>query len=150
MKTIAMPVASARTLGVGSPTGSAPKTPHVSPVAAHLAEFVHDRECIVRRTRSCHCARRTSSAANAAATVACSLSTVACLPFCPTLEPDLLGGRPVVVAENAAHSLSAANGAGRSLHKRTIDQLVRESLMIALAMIVRGEFVQRLSEVPLT
>ena len=71
-------------------------------------------------------------------------------PFCPTLEPDLLGGRPVVVAEKPAHSLAAANGAGRSLHKRTIDQLVRESLMIALARIVRGEFVQRLSEVPLT
>ena len=32
-----------------------------------------------------------------------------------------------------------------SVVARTIDQLVRESLMIALAMIVRGELVQRLS-----
>jgi len=72
-------------------------------------------------------------------------------PFCPTLESGFsLRGRPAVVAENAAHSLPAASSASRWLPKRTIDQLVRESLVIALTMIGRGEFVQRLSEAPLT
>ena len=71
------------------------------------------------------------------------------MPFCPTLEWDrLLRGRPIVVAENPGNSLSAANDASRSVRSWRSTQLVREALVNPLAMVVRGEFVQVLWQVP--
>jgi hypothetical protein len=59
-----------------------------------------------------------------------------------------LRGRPIVLTENPSNALPPANRAGRSLLDSALDQIIRESLVIALAMVVRGQFVQRLTEVP--
>src|SRR5262245_40092000 len=70
-------------------------------------------------------------------------------PFCPTLgSRHMLRDWPVV-AEDPADSLAAANGARSSLRRRAFDQLVRESLVISLAMVMRGEFVQCVPQMPL-
>jgi hypothetical protein len=56
----------------------------------------------------------------------------------------------VVVAQKATEALTPPNGAGVRLVSNTVNQLVAETLMIALAMIVRGELSERTKEVPLT
>ena len=61
----------------------------------------------------------------------------------------ILRGRPVVVVEDPTDSLPPSNRARRSLRGRTVDQLVRQSLMIAFAVVVHRELLQCLTEVPL-
>ena len=58
--------------------------------------------------------------------------------------------RTVVVAEKATDALAPPNGAGVMLVADTVNQVVAETLMIALAMIVRDELGERTTEVPLT
>ena len=58
--------------------------------------------------------------------------------------------RAAVVAEKAADALTASNGAGVMLVSNIVNQVVAETLMIALAMIVDDELRKRTTEVPLT
>jgi hypothetical protein len=58
--------------------------------------------------------------------------------------------RTVVVAEKATEALTPPNGADVMPVSNTVNQVVAETLMIALAMIVRDELGERSTEVPLT
>ena len=76
-------------------------------------------------------------------------------PCRPTIPPRSCGGgtalrRTVVVAENATEALPPPNGAGVLWVSHSVNQLVAETLMIALAMMGRGELNERATEVPLT
>jgi len=63
--------------------------------------------------------------------------------FCPTGESrQHYAADRTVVAEDPADAL--ANGTHPSLRRRAFDQIVREALVISLAMGIRGEFVQGL------
>jgi len=55
---------------------------------------------------------------------------------------------PVVVAENATDSLTAANGADRALRRWSSDQRVADALVVSLGMIVRNELANDASQVP--
>ena len=56
----------------------------------------------------------------------------------------------IVVAEKATDALAPPNPPAGMLASNTIDQLVAEALMVAVAVVVDDELRERTTEVPLT
>jgi hypothetical protein len=69
---------------------------------------------------------------------------------CPSLTwADGLRGRPIVVAQNPAHSLTPANRPTGSSHGQTLDERVPDALVIPLSVIVVNEVPHQAPKVPL-
>ncbi len=58
--------------------------------------------------------------------------------------------RAVVIVQKATHALTPPNEAGAMPVSDTVNEVVAETLMVPLAMVVDQELGDRLTEVPLT